>query len=146
MLPTIATFTQANLPTRTIDGRDISPLLTAATESLEPDHPYFYWYNRNELHAMRCGKWKLHFPHGYRSMNNREPGSGGMPGKYDYSVKTGLELYDLSADPTESQDLASAHPEVVAELNALADIMRTRLGDRLQDQEGLEIREPRRVD
>lgn len=143
MLPTIATFTQANLPTRTIDGRDISPLLTAATESLDPEHAYFYWYNRNELQAMRSGKWKLHFPHGYRTMNDRELGSGGMPGKYDYSVKTGLELYDLGADPTESDDVAADHPEVVAGMNALADTMRGRLGDKLQDVVGTDVREPR---
>ena len=146
LFPTIATFTQAQLPATTIDGRDISPLLTGGAKSLDPEHVYFYWYRTNELHAMRSGRWKLHFPHGYRSMVGRELGSGGKPGIYDYSVKTGLELYDLSADPAESKDLAAARPEVVARLTALADAMRARLGDRLEEVEGAENRAPGRVE
>ena len=34
---------------------------------------------RNELHAIRSGKWKLHFPHTYRSMIGRAPGKDGIP-------------------------------------------------------------------
>ncbi|MCP4093277.1 MAG: sulfatase [Planctomycetes bacterium] len=144
ILPTIATFAHAKLPERTIDGRDISALLTGASESLDPNHQYYYWYNRNELHAMRSGRWKLHFPHGYRTMNGCELGSGGMPGKYDYSAKTGLELYDLATDPKEQHDVAAEYPRVVRELTSYAKVMRQRLGDRLQDMTGSEIREPRK--
>ncbi|MDP7061756.1 MAG: sulfatase [Planctomycetota bacterium] len=146
ILPTIATFTSAGLPQRLIDGRDISALWTGASESLDPDFPYYYWYRSNELQAMRSGKWKLHFPHGYRTMQGREGGSGGIPGKYDYSAKTGLELYDLSTDPKEQHDVAADHPEVVAAMDAAAEIMRGRLGDKLQGCVGSEVREPRRFD
>ena len=31
-----------------------------------------------------------------------------------------IELYDLSADPTESNDVAAANPDVVAKLDAIA--------------------------
>ena len=54
---------------------------------------------------MRCGRWKLHFPHGYRSMEGQAPGADGIPGKYDYSPTTGLELYDLLADIGERRNL-----------------------------------------
>ncbi len=145
LLPTIATFTGAGLPERSIDGRDISPLLTGSTDSLDPDHVYYYWYRTNELHAMRSGRFKLHFPHGYRTMIGREVGSGGKPGSYDYSAKTGLELYDLLDDPFEATDVAAENPEVVAYLSGLADEMRLRLGDKLTDVQGSEIREPRRI-
>lgn len=145
LLPTIATFTGAALPPHAIDGRDLSPLLTGAASRLAPEHPYYYWYRSNELHAMRSGRWKLHFPHGYRSMQGRELGSGGMPGDYDYSVKTGLELYDLDADPSESLDVAAAHPQVMARMQGQADAMRSRLGDRLGGIEGTENRAPGRV-
>lgn len=146
LFPTVANFVGATLPPHTIDGRDISPLLTGEAQSLDPEHPYFYWYRTNELHAMRMGRWKLHFPHGYRSMHGRELGKDGMPGKYDYSVHTELELYDLLADPAESHNLVSDEPEVLAEMMALADVMRARLGDRLQEVEGVENREPGRGD
>lgn len=140
--PTIATLTGSTLPPHVLDGRDIAPLLSGATDHLAPEHPYFYWYRTNELHAMRMGRWKLHFPHGYRSMQGRELGKSGIPGKYDYSVKTGLELYDLQDDPTESIDLASARPELVTRMTSMADVMRGRLGDRLQEIEGTENRAP----
>lgn len=142
LFPTLATFTGAPLPSQVIDGRDLAPLLTGEVTSLDPEHAYYYWYRTNELHAMRLGQWKLHFPHGYRSMKNRELGSGGLPGKYDYSVTTGLELYNLYANPAEDIDLAAKRPEVVARMEALADAMRARLGDRLQEIEGEENRSP----
>ena len=102
-------------------------------------------YHQNHLEAMRSGPWKLHFPHGYRSMVGMTPGSGGTPGKYDYSAKTGLELYNLEDDISESRDVASEHPEVVAELSALADGMRARLGDKLNEVKGSENRAPGKV-
>jgi arylsulfatase len=145
LFPTVATFTGADLPSHPLDGRDLAPLLTGAATSLEPEHAYYYWYRRNELHAMRSGRWKLHFPHGYRSMIGREPGSGGIPGKYDYSVKTGLELYDLQTDPEESREVSAQFPDVMASLQGKADAMRLRLGDRLKDMEGTENRAPGRV-
>ncbi|MGB0953215.1 MAG: sulfatase family protein [Planctomycetota bacterium] len=146
LLPSIATLTGATLPHHALDGRDITPLLTGATETLAPEHLYFYWYRSNELHAMRMGRWKLHFPHGYRSMHGREPGKGGIPGKYDYSVKTGLELYDLHQDPAEIIDLAAVHPEIVTRMTSMADVMRVRLGDRIQEIEGSEVRGPWRAE
>ncbi|MHC4970248.1 MAG: arylsulfatase, partial [Planctomycetota bacterium] len=65
-----------------------------------------------------------------------DPGSGGTPGKYDYSRRTGLELYDLRADVSESRNVADDHPEVVARITALADAMRRDLGDKLTEAKG----------
>jgi arylsulfatase A len=144
LFPTLATFARAPLPEATLDGRDLAPLLRGQAAELDPEHPYYYWYHTNELQAMRVGRWKMHFPHRYRTMNGREVGRGGIPGKYDYGARTGLELYDLEADPFESTDVAAAHPEVVARLTALADAMRARLGDKLTEVDGAENREPGR--
>ena len=72
-------------------------------------------------------------------------GSGGIPGKYDYSVKTGLELYDLRADIGETTDVAEAHPEVVALLEGLADRARADLGDQRTGDKGAGRREPLRL-
>ncbi|MFT5058894.1 MAG: hypothetical protein ACI89E_001675 [Planctomycetota bacterium] len=94
---------------------------------------------------MRAGPWKLHFPHGYRSMVDQVPGSGGTPGKYDYSAKTGVELYNLEQDIAESKDLAADYPDVVQRMTAQADVMRAKLGDKLTETVGTENREPGRV-
>lgn len=146
LLPTVAHLIDAELPALPIDGRNAWPLLAGAPDAASPQEAYFFWYHKNQLEAMRAGRWKLHFPHGYRTMQGREPGSGGSPGKYDYSARTGLELYDLTADIGERSDLASQRPEVVARLTALANAMRARLGDALTEREGSENREPGRVD
>ena len=144
LLPTVAAFTGAALPERPIDGRSIAGLLTG--DSVAPvQEAYWFYYGTNELQAVRSGRWKLHFPHGYRTMEGRDPGSGGIPGLYDYSVRTGIELYDLEADIGETANVAEEHPDVVNRLQDLADRMRGDLGDRLTGSEGTGLREPGRV-
>jgi len=145
VLPTVAAMIGAELPLHPIDGLDIGPLLSSESGARSPHEALFFYYRQGDLEAVRSGRWKLHFPHGYRSMLGRELGADGMPGKYDYSVRTGLELYDLEADIAESRDLAAAHPEVVQRLQALADGARARLGDRATGVEGTETREPGRL-
>ena len=58
-------------------------------------------------------------------------GSGGVPGKYDYSVKTGIELYSLHQDPSETKNVADEYPEVMNYIKRLANHMRADLGDNL---------------
>jgi arylsulfatase A len=145
LLPTIAGLIDAPLPEHTIDGLDIWPLLTLEPGATSPHDAFFFYYRKNELQAMRSGNWKLHFPHGYRSMHGREIGNGGTPGKYDYSVKTGLELYDLVTDIGESKNVAAEHPEVVYQLQLQADAMRAELGDTRVDTIGSGVREPGRI-
>ena len=145
LLPTVAGLIGAELPELTIDGLDVWPLLNGEPGARSPQEAYFFYYHTNQLEAMRSGPWKLHFPHGYRSMVGQTPGSGGTPGKYNYNVKTGLELYNLKDDISESIDLASEHPEVVTRLSEMADVMRARLGDKLTEVKGAENREPGRV-
>jgi arylsulfatase A-like enzyme len=145
LLPTVAGLIGAELPQRVIDGQDVWPLLNGVPGARSPQEAYFFYYNTNQLEAMRSGPWKMHFPHGYRSMVGQTPGTGGTPGKYNYNVKTGLELYNLEDDISESTDLAAEHPEVVARLSKMADAMRARLGDKLTDVKGTENREPGKV-
>ena len=145
LLPTVAHLLQVPLPEHPIDGRDIGALLRGEPGARTPHEALFFYYHQNHLEAMRSGKWKLHFPHGYRSMYGRAPGRGGLPGKYDHAPRTGLELYDLAADVGEQNDLAGARPEVVARLTALADAQRRRLGDKLNEVAGDETRPPGRA-
>jgi arylsulfatase len=134
----------AELPNHTIDGKSIWPVLSGRTTEPQQE-AYFFYYNTNELHSVLSGKWKLHFPHGYRTMNGREPGRDGIPGKYDYSVHTGLELYNLANDIGEEHDVSEEHPDIVERLSRLAEAERVELGDRLTGVEGTGKREPGRV-
>ena len=145
VLPTLAQVIGADLPEQTIDGVSIWGLMSGETTS-SPQEAYYFYYRRNELHAVRSGQWKLHFPHTYRSMIGREPGRDGIPGRYDNSREIGLELYDLEADISESRDVSERFPEVVERLSHLADQKRAELGDALTGAAGTGIREPGRID
>lgn len=106
-----------------VDGRSVLSAIEAKAR-LTP-RPIFHWYDgpggTQQLQTVREGRWKLHLPHGYRSMRGREPGRGGTPGKYDYGVRIDLSLFDLDTDPGETTDVAAAHPEVVERLTSLAE-------------------------
>jgi arylsulfatase A len=142
LLPTFAKLAGAALPERKIDGRDIWPLLSGEPGVKTPHEAYHYYWG-NELQAIRSGRWKLHFPHEYRSLTGT-PGQDGRPGGYT-SQRCGLELYDLEADLEEQTNVASAHPEIVQQLEKLADEIRQDLGDPRTGKRGAGVREPGRI-
>ena len=101
-LPTFATLTGAEIPEdRKIDGVDQTGLLFG--ESKEGNRDNFFYVN-----AYRKGKWKYlaaeHTLYEYSRDNNR---------------KIEEELYDLSADMGETNNLATQYPEKVNELRGL---------------------------
>lgn len=144
LFPTLAEVLGDNRTDLSIDGRSIYGLLTGTKQN--PAHEaYFFYYRQNELQAMRSENWKLHFPHSYRTMENRAPGLDGIPGVYNYEVEVGLELYNLAEDISEQRNVADQNPQVVQRLSALADQMRQELGDSLTGISGSASREPGRV-
>ncbi len=144
LLPTIAEITHSKLPEKTIDGKSVWKIFTGETAE-SPQEAYFFYYRVNELFGVRFGKWKLYFPHTYRTMDGQEPGKDGLPGEYKMVSLEEIELYDLTADKSETTNVAGAHPEVVAEIKAIADRMRKRLGDSLFNMNGNETREAGKV-
>lgn len=145
ILPTLVELTGGEAPKNMIDGRSIAHLLRGEADATSPHEALFFWYRNVELQAMRMGRWKLHFPHRFRSLEGRTPGNNGIPAKYNYQMKIGLELFDLESDPAESTDMSAEHPEIVEQMGALADRMRSRLGDTLTGTQGDEIRGPGRL-
>lgn len=145
VLPTIAALLDVKLPAHPIDGKDASDLLFGVAGAKSPHDAYYFYYHQNDLEAMRAGRWKLHFPHSYRSMVGRAAGHGGTPGQYDYGVTTPLALYDLGTDIGETRDVAAENPRVVVALQAMADRTRAELGDRLTKVKGAGQRAPGRV-
>ncbi len=130
LLPTLAGIARAPLPPKPIDGRDILPLLVTPATARGPHEALWFYYNNNELQAVRGGRWKLVLPHSYRTLGTQPPATGGIPVKYS-QLKSGTELYDLEKDPGESTDLASQRPETVAELQKHVEMARSDLGDSL---------------
>ena len=116
ILPTIAHLIKAKLPRHRIDGKNIWPLFTS-NKAKSPHEAYYFFYG-NQLQAVRAGKWKLHFPHGYRTMAGRPGGKGGIPTNYS-QAKIGLSLFDLEKDIGETTDLKDEFPEITEELSNL---------------------------
>jgi arylsulfatase A len=139
LFPTIAKITGAKLPAHKIDGLEILPLLTHVADARSPHAAYFFYYQVNELQAVRSGRWKLILPHTYRTMQGQAPGKDGKPGLYR-NLKVGTELYDLVADPSEQHECSAQHPEIVKQLLEHAEQSRAELGDSLTKRVGAGVR------
>jgi arylsulfatase A len=137
VLPTVARLAGATVPQdRIVDGRDIWPLLAGSTGASSP-HDVFYFYWGQELHAVRSGRWKLHLPHPYQSLE--AAGADGAPGKY-VRKELELSLFDLVADPGETTNVAAANPKVVEDLMRFVENARADLGDTLVKRVGKNVR------
>ncbi len=139
ILPTIAKLIGAELPAHKIDGLDISPLMFAEPNAKSPHETFYHYYQGGQLQAVRDREWKLFFPHQYRTLAGRQGGTGGIPVAYS-QAKTGLELYNLKDDVSETTDVAAEHPDIVARLQAVAEVARADLGDKLTGRQGSGIR------
>ena len=139
ILPTVASMIGAHLPKHKIDGHDIMPLMLGTAAAASPHKTMPCYYANDELQAIRDPQWKLILPHQYRTLAGKPGGTGGIPAKYE-SANVGIELYDMKSDRSETKNVAQDHPEVVARLQAAAEVWRTDLGDKLTDRKGNGVR------
>ncbi|HUT28893.1 MAG TPA: sulfatase [Sedimentisphaerales bacterium] len=127
LLPTFAHLAGAQLPAdRTIDGKNIWPLMAGRANAKSP-HEAFYYYQIDQLQAVRSGKWKLHLALRPKKRHWGKP----IP-------EAPLALYDLENDVAEKNNVAEHHPDVVKHLLALAEKARRDLGD--ADREDADLR------
>ncbi|MCX6328952.1 MAG: sulfatase [Bacteroidia bacterium] len=139
--PTIAAITGAKLPDKKIDGVSILSLMLGDMNAT-PRHNFYYYYQQNSLEGVQKDFWKLVLPHSGRSYVGVEPGKDGWPGKtLNVNIKE-AELYDLRRDPGERYNVASMYPEIVKQLQLLADEARQDIGDDLINAQGSNRRKP----
>jgi len=115
LLPTLVTLT-GGTGGEHIDGYDISSILF--DENAESPRTTFYFYQMDQLQAVRYVNWKLHLP---LEDKKRNWGPGEGPQK--------MQLYDLSKDIGESNNVADQFPEIVKELLKVAENARSDIGD-----------------
>ena len=102
LLPTILALTGKALPRTEIDGRDLTGVLSAGAKS---PHDDLILFNNEKVAAIRTDRWKYVARSYYRG------------GEYPLGSRTDL-LFDVRADPSESYNLASLHPDVLADMKA----------------------------
>jgi len=142
ILPTVAGITGVPLPENKIDGKDISALMEGIDAARSPHDALFFYYGR-KLNAVRSGKWKLHLPHGYRTLNDKTPGMDGLQVDYEY-MWIDTALFDMENDKEETMNVAELHPEIVDSLANYARQIIRELGD--EAVLGEEIRAPGYID
>lgn len=121
LLPTLAAIAGAATPhDRAIDGMDVGDALLGigAERSLRTE---LYYYQQDELQAVRTGTWKLFLP--LANSGRRHPHFGSQPSDQPL-------LFNLADDVGSKNNLASARPDKVEELLQVAERARATLGDR----------------
>ncbi len=104
LFPTALALAGATAPEGlAFDGRDLGPVLFEGKE--RPDAPFFY-YRGTQIFACRLGKWKMH---------TRTQGGYGDPRPVVHETPL---LFNLEVDPSETTNVASDHPDVVAAIVA----------------------------
>jgi arylsulfatase A-like enzyme len=109
LLPTFCDIAGTDIPSG-IDGISFLPTLLTSSEAgsenitQQEKHDYLYWefYEQGGKQAVRKDQWK------YVKLNVR-----------DSSKDIVIELYDLSKDISEENNIVSEHPETVEEMEAI---------------------------
>lgn len=135
-LPTIAKWIGADLPKNRIDGMDAGDQFQNPATAKTKHEVFYFYFQDNQLQALRSGKWKYMMPHTYRTMQGQMPGKDGVPGKYRQVKLETAELYDLDTDRGETKNVAAANPEVVKRMEELAEVARDDLGDSIKKRAG----------
>jgi len=80
LLPTLCYLTGVQLPNTEIDGKNVWDLISGKSGAINPhDYYAFSTYNNFESVFSSDGKWKLHLPNSYNTLNI--PGNDGSAGK-----------------------------------------------------------------
>ena len=86
---------------RSTDGISMLPLLLGKPQKSQHNFLYWEFHEDGGRQAVRLGNWK------------------GIREKVINSHNMSIELYDLETDPKESNNVASAHPEVVEKIKII---------------------------
>jgi len=120
LMPTFAGLAKAEPPDeKTIDGKNIWPLLSGIDNATSP-HEAFYYYHFDQLQAVRSGPWKLYLP-----LESQRLGSSIAPKKVNSSAR----LYNVAEDAGEMQNVADSRPDIVQRLMVFVESARLEIGD-----------------
>jgi arylsulfatase A-like enzyme len=129
LFPTLSEIIGAPLPPdRVYDGESLLSLFKGKNLKRTEKEP-FYYYNCENLQAVRRGDWKLHLPRKQEQLPFWEKNK-------EFSNLQHPVLYNLRVDQGESRDVAGANPEVVKQMFRLAGDVRKELGEYMRRGSG----------
>ena len=119
ILPTFASFSGAKTPgDRIIDGFDNRALILGRRNAISP-YQVFYYYNADQLQAVKSGPWKLFVPLAdFVQHPHFKQGESAKP-----------LLFNVEEDISSAYNMADRYPEIVNRLMLLAEKGRKDLGD-----------------
>ncbi len=134
ILPTLAALSGGKTPNdRIIDGYNNRSLIIGKKGAKSP-YKVFYYYNADQLQAVRSGPWKLFVPlKDFVVHPHFKNGEGKKP-----------LLFNVEEDISSTYNVADKHPEIVSRLMVLAEKGREDLGD--TNRPGANQRQPGKVD
>lgn len=110
MMPTLTALCGGTLPARKIDGHDIRPLIMGEANATSPHEAYVLMHGPG---AVRSGPWKF-YPW--------QEGKGKQRDNADWEPsKDPVQLYHTVNDIGETTNVASAHPDIVKQLQTAYD-------------------------
>lgn len=122
LFPTLSQIIDRPLPSgRTCDGESLLPLMQGQSFKRKADQPFFY-YNCENLQAIRAGDWKLHLTRSGEQLPFWEKNKA-------FTKLTEPVLFNLRVDQAEAHDVAAEHPEIVKTLRSYASKTREELGE-----------------
>ena len=131
LLPTLCGLLNLEVPQdRMIDGSDLSPLLKGKPKSFKRHQPMFWHLQKSRpIVAMRDGDFSLVANPDYEISTSNMFQERWIPTVRDGGYKD-FQLFDLSKDPGQTQNIASDNPELLKELKAkLLEINQTVMAD-----------------
>ena len=119
ILPTLCGLLNLEVPQdRMIDGSDLSPLLKGKPDSFKRHQPMFWHLQKSRpIVAMRDGDFSLVANPDYEISTSNMFQERWIPRVKDGGYKD-FQLFDLSKDPGQTQNIASDNPELLKELKA----------------------------
>ena len=119
LLPTLCGLLNLEVPQdRMIDGSDLSPLLKGKPDSFKRHQPMFWHLQKSRpIVAMRDGDFSLVANPDYEISTSNMFQEHWIPRVKDGGYKD-FQLFDLSKDPGQKQNMASEYPELLKKLKS----------------------------
>ena len=118
VLPTVCGLLGLKKPDRHLDGTDLTPILTGQPDDWQRKQPLFWHLQKSRpIVAMRDGDYSLVAEPAYELSKNNMFQEAWIP-KIRSGGYRNFQMFNLTKDPQQNNDLAAKDPELLKELKS----------------------------